>query len=300
MTPKLVPELIGEISPFNSSTRKQAKEKRKLAKSSGYNNRARSIMVLKVVIVKSVLKLASVWLIFASSLLHGQSKFVIETDEFRYTATFYPSRISEGRLRELLFLSPYDLGGSETQLDHKEVIMGFQETPGKLRKGPISYSLEVCIDSDPRYRPCGTRDISDANFFANARTNLDKNKELLAALNQQDVPRELKGILQQFIDSMTFYSTIERLRLEYFQTGDLGVLSRPIANLDPLRICSKEIGELREATTVQRRYELATYEWHKCLNLEWDRVSPPYPQKAWAGFLHTFGISERYTYKPVN
>ncbi len=250
--------------------------------------------------VKSVLKLMCALCVFATSLTHGQSQIVIDTDEFYYTATFDSSRISESRLRELLLLSPYDFSSSATRVDHEEIIMGSEEKPSKLRKGPIAYWLEVCIDANPRYRPCGTRDISDTNFFANARINLDRNQEILAALNRLNVPTELKSILQQFRDSMEFYNALESRRLEYLQTGDLGILSHPVANLDPSQICGKELGELKQAATLQRRYELSTHEWHKCLNSEWDRVSPAYPKAAWSSFLRTFGISERYTTKPVD
>jgi hypothetical protein len=160
--------------------------------------------------------------------------------------------------------------------------------------------LEECVDADPRYRPCGTRNISDANFFANARINVNRNEQILVALNRLNVPAELRGILQQFRDSMTFYSTIERQRLEYLQTGGLRVLSHPVGSLDPLKTCSKEIEELKETVTLQGRYELSQKKWYNCMNHEWNRVSPAYPREAWANFLSAYGISEQYKYKPVD
>jgi hypothetical protein len=250
--------------------------------------------------LRSVFKLMSALCVFASILTHGQSQLVIDTDQFRYTATFHPSRISEGRLRELLLFSPYDFDVSGTQIDHQQVIIGSKETPDKLEKGPLAYSLEECVGADPRYRPCGTRHISDANFFANAQINVNRNEQILAALNRLNVPVELRGILQQFRDSMTFYSTIEHRRLEYLQTGDLRVLSNTVVSLDPLKTCSKEIEELKKAVTLQRRYELSRKKWHNCMNSEWNRVSPAYPREAWASFLRAYGISEQYTYKPVD
>ena len=264
------------------------------------NNYARSVNFLKVYVVKSVLKLLGLWLVFSLSLLHGQSKIVIESDEFRYTATFDQSRISEGRLRELLFLSPYDFSGSDSQVGNEAVIMGFEERDHTLRKGPVAYSLELCIEREPRYRPCGTRDIVDVNFFENAKINVDRNDRVLAAITRLEVPTELASILQQFQDSMTFYSTMERRRLEYLQTSDLAILSRSVGNLDPLKICGKELGELKGSETIRRRYELSQHEWHNCLNSEWNRVSPMYPRNAWTTFIHAFGISEKYTYKPVD
>jgi hypothetical protein len=252
-----------------------------------------------VILVRSLFKLGALC-VFATVFASGQSRLVIDSDDFRYTAAFHPARISEGRLRELLLFSPYEFDGSGLEIDHIPVMMGFEETPKRLRKGPLAYSLEFCVDSDPRYRPCGTRDISDPNFLANAQINVDRNEQILAALNRLDVPVELTSILQQFRDSMTFYSTIERRRLEYLQTGDPQVLSQTVVTLDPLKTCSKEIEELKKAAALRRRYELSRKEWPNCLNLEWGRISPAYPHEAWARFLRAYGVSERYMYKPVD
>jgi hypothetical protein len=250
--------------------------------------------------MRSPLKVISFLCLFASTLTHSQSQLVIDTDEFHYTAAFDPSQISERSLRELLVFSPYALDDSIAQVDNQQIIVGFQETPEKLEKGPIAYSLENCIDSDPRYRPCGTRDILAPNFFVNAQVNVEKNEQVLAALNRLKVPMELSIVLQQFRDSMVFYSAVERLRLEYLQTGDLRILSRPVANLHPLEICHKEIGDLKQAATLQRRYELSKQGWHNCLNSEWMKVSPPYPREAWTSFLRAYGIVERYTPKAID
>lgn len=250
--------------------------------------------------LRSVFKLVTALCVFGSILTHGQSRLVIETDEFRYTARFDPSRISESRLRELLLFSPYVFDASGTQIDHQEVIIGFDETRDKLKKGPLAYSLEMCVGTDPRYHPCGKRDISDVNFLANAQINVNRNEQILSALNRVNVPLELKGILQQFRDYMTFYSTIEKQRLEYLQTGDLQVLSHMVVTLDPLKTCSKEIEELKKAVTLQRRYELSGKEWPNCLNSKWNQVSPAYSREAWASFLRAYGISEEYTSKPVD
>lgn len=237
---------------------------------------------------------------FAAVLVHGQARLVIDNDDFRYTATFHSSRISEGHLRELLLFSPYDFSASSIQIDHQEMTVGFEETGRKLRKGPIAYSLEFCVDVDPRYRPCGARDISDANFLANAQINVERNEQIQAGLDRLGAPAELGSIAQQFRDSMIFFSTIERRRLEYLQTGDLRVLSQTVVALDPQKTCRKQIEELKEATTPQRRYELSRIEWTNCLVLEWDRLSPAYPREAWMRFLHAYGISEKYTSKPVD
>jgi hypothetical protein len=237
--------------------------------------------------------------LFASTLTHSQSQLVIDTEEFHYTATFDPSRISERSLGQLLLFSPYNLADSSALIDHQKIIVAFQETPQRVQKGLIAYSLETCIESDPRYRPCGTRDISAPNFFANAQVNVTRNQQILGTLDRLKVPMELSIVVQQFRRSMVFSSSAERLRLQYLQTSDLRILSRPFANLEPLKICPKEIANLKQGRTVQRRYELS-HEWFNCLNSEWIKLSPPYPRDAWTSFLHAYGIVERYTPKEID
>ena len=230
----------------------------------------------------------------------GQSNLVIDTDEYNYEATFDPGRISAARLRELLLFSPYEFGDYGWKIDHQEVSTGSNETPGRLEKSAIATPLELCIDTDPRYRPCGKRDISDPNFFANAEVNVGRNEQALVALNRLNVPTQLGSILQQFRDSLSFYSTIDRRRLEYLRTGNLRVLSRQIGAIDPSTQCIEEIRELNVATTLRRRYELSRYAWHNCLNSAWQKVRPAYPQEAWRAFLHDYGIAEQFTNKPID
>jgi hypothetical protein len=196
--------------------------------------------------------------VFTSGLALGQSKLVIDSGEYHYVATFDPGRISAARLRELLLFSPYDFGLYGWKVDHQEVTVGVghNETAGRLEKSAIAYPLELCIDTDPRYCPCGKRDISDPNFFANAEVNVGRNEQALAALNRLNVPTDLGSIVQQFRDSLSFYSTIEHRRLEYLRTGDLRLLSTRIGAMDPSTQCTKEIRELNGATTLRRRYEV--------------------------------------------
>ena len=250
--------------------------------------------------MKTALGLVLAVCILTSNSAFGQSKLVFDTDEYRYVARFDPSRISESRLRELLLFSPYDFGAYGWKIDHQEVSTGRSETPGRLEKSAIANSLELCIDNDPRYHPCGSRDISDPNFFANAEVNVGRNEQALAALNRLSVPTQLVGIVQQFRDSLSFYSTVERTRLEYLRTGSLPVLSRQIGAIDPSTQCSEEIRELNVATTLLRQYELSTYAWHNCLNSAWQRTQPAYPQEAWRTFLRDYGIAERFTNKEID
>jgi hypothetical protein len=241
-------------------------------------------------------------LVFASHTGFSASKqLVIDTDESHYLATYDPNRISEARLKELLVLSPYlELGQDLWKIDGTEMLIGGQQSPGFLEKSPIPISLEQCIANDPRYRPCGKRNISDPNFFANAEVNVRNNAEALAALNRFDVPAELRPILKHFQEAMAFHVALEQKRLEYLRTGDLQVLSTPIGVIDPSMQCVPELKELQSATTLPLRYELSRKSWHKCMNHAWLKASPGYPMKAWRTFLSAYGITERVTPKAVD
>jgi hypothetical protein len=250
--------------------------------------------------VKSVLGVGFAACVITWASAFGQSNLVLDTDEYHYEATFDPGRISAARLHELLLFSPYEFGVYGWKIDELELSTGSNETPGRLEKSAFATPLELCINTDPRYRPCGRRDISDPNFFENAEVNVGRNEQAVAALNRLNVPTELEGILQQFRDSLSFYSTIERTRLEYLRTGNLRVLSTQIGAIDPSTQCIEEIRELNVATTLNRRYELSRHAWHNCLNSAWQKIEPAYPQEAWRTFLRDYGIAEQFTNKPID
>ncbi len=234
-----------------------------------------------------------------SILASGQSsRLVIDTDECRYVAKFDPARISETRLRELLLFSPYYFGLT-WRVDGQQMLIGFHQSPARLDKSLFADSLELCSSNDPRYRACGSKDVSDANFFTNAEINVERNEQMLTVLSKVDVPAELHIVWEQFRKSLAFYSTIERRRLEYLRTGDIRVLSMRVAELDPLKECAEEMEELQMATTARARYDLSRHEWHNCLNAAWLRKSPPYPRQAWSEFLRAYGITEKFADKDV-
>jgi hypothetical protein len=228
------------------------------------------------------------------------SNLVLDNDEYRYTATFNSDRISAERLRELLLFSPYEFGTEGWEIARQRISATLSETPGRIEKGVIALPLELCIVDDSRYRPCGSRDISDPNFMSNAEINIGLNDQAMAALEQFAVPAELTSVLQQFRDSLAFYSMVERRRLEYLRTGNLGVLSTRIGAIDPSVQCVAEIKELEGVATLSQSYKLSLYGWQSCLNSAWHRVSPEYPHQAWRSFLHAYGITEHFANKAVD
>lgn len=251
--------------------------------------------------LKSALRIGAVLCVLTLGVAFGQSdNLVIDNDDYHYTARFNSDRISRGRLRELLLFSPYDFGAEGWEVAHQKINATRSEAPGRIEKGAIALSIELCIDHDSRYQACGSRDISDPNFIANAEVNVGLNEQAMAALDQFTVPVELESVLQQFREDLAFYSMVERLRLEYLRTGNIGTLSTRIGTIDPSVSCAAEIKELEGAATLPQRYKLSLYGWQNCLNSAWQRVSPVYPRLAWRSFLDDYGITEHFTYKAVD
>jgi len=236
----------------------------------------------------------------SSAAFRTTKKVVLDRDDYHYEATFNPNQISEVRLRELLPFSPYMGVGDGWNLNGIPLEIGFEETPELHEKSLLASSLELCLTGDPRYASCGTRTISDPNFFRNAQANVERNLKALAAVDRLQVPVELNPILKHYRESLAFYSTLQQRRLEYLRTGDVQVLSMPIGSIDLPKLCAPELKNLELATTLQQRYAMSYGPWHKCANREWHRKLRGYPTEAWRRFLDAYGIRERFTVKSID
>ena len=245
-------------------------------------------------------KIFPVLLVLSQSFAFCQAvQLVLDSDEYHYTATFDPKLISKERLRELLIFSPYDLF-TTWKLRGAELDVSFDQTPSQLKKGLLPFTLEVCIEGNPIYSICGSRDLADPNFFHNAEINLRRNGQSLTALNELDVPPELSRVAQQFRDSLDFFSTVEQRRMEYLRTGNVDVLAMPIGDIDPSIRCEKELSSLRAANTPQSRHHVSMHDWYNCVNSAWQQSSPVYPDDAWRSFVKNFGIREEFKPKAID
>jgi hypothetical protein len=68
--------------------------------------------------------------------------------------------------------------GKVWTLDHQQLTVLQSQTPSAVKKEITANNLELCIEGRSGYLPCGTRDIADSNFFANAEMNLTINEGL--------------------------------------------------------------------------------------------------------------------------
>jgi hypothetical protein len=250
--------------------------------------------------VKTGSRIATLILFFAPAVASGQVKqIVLDSDEYHYTATFDPRRISEDRLRELLAFSPYDLSPVAI-VAHQEIDLVFEQKPGRLYKAAYPLVLEMCISGDRNYQPCGSRGISDPNFFSNAEINLNRNESAMAALDGLDVPVELLRIVGEYRRSLHFYSTLQQKRMAYLREGNVDELAQSVEGIDPSVTCAAEIAALKAADTPEQGYYLSNYHWYNCLSSAWSRKSPAYPIGDWQLFLKDYGIREEFMNRAID
>ena len=188
-----------------------------------------------------------------------------------YTLAFDTAVIAEADLRALARLSPFLHGGESYA---------------------VAPPLERCVDADPAYAACGDRTPASAGFDRNARVNLERGARLLATLRGLRAPRELAPVLEYSRRSLAWSLWLEETKLEFYRTGDAGVLRRAYEGLEPAAVCGPLLDELARAPGREAQYRLVTYRWHNCLNDAYRVRLGDYPLDAWEAFLRAHGVRE--------
>jgi hypothetical protein len=157
----------------------------------------------------------------------------------------------------------------------------------------IAPQLELCIANDPRYYPCSSRNIHDKNFFKNALVNINIAKESLQHLHELNEIKELKPLVDYFIDSLSFSVWLNESQYHFYQTWNTSHLKKAYKNLDPLKICADVIQQIEGSNDINEKYELAKYRWHNALNTEYrENVDKDSLRKIWSEFLKYYQIKE--------
>jgi len=208
--------------------------------------------------------------------------------EEKYTVTFDPLKISENEVRQIVPLSPY------TE-DEGPFTAGIDVNKDVRDKVFIAPRLEGCIDNDSRYRPCGTRDLHDPHYFANAEINIQEAERQLSLLDKGRYPKQLEPVVKHLRRSLSFSLWMEQARLEYYKTWDIDVLKRGYGDFEPATSCAKIFRRLESAASRDEKYSLVSFGWYNCV-LDGTRSQfGRYPMEAWLEFLKDFGIDEQYT-----
>ena len=212
-------------------------------------------------------------LLFLCPLLAAGKKEVhrIELDGEIYEISFDSTRITWSALRETLKLAP-DLN--------------YAYYPPVMLQG--------CADESADYAPCGTRDISDKNFFKNAEVNLRKCADRVKELSNMQVPVGLSEVREHLLKRQEFYQWLAATPFQYFQTWRVETLRQTFANDGLVSVCDPVIDKLQSAGSIQEKYHLALYDWNNC-QLEARRyLVDDYPKSVWERWLADNGISMIY------
>jgi hypothetical protein len=190
----------------------------------------------------------------------GSPRPAIEVEDAlcRYAVDFDPARISEERVRGLLRFAEQLAGNWDGEyVDTERNVWMFppDEVAAAL---PRMDAVLARLDADvKRLRP----------------------------------PRELEPVVRWVRDAIEFDIWLDRVELDYCTSDDPAVLRRPFRDLDPAKICAKEIEAVRRKFF--GRCKDAAYTWGNCVNVAFRDRAGPYPQAAWDAFLGASGIRLR-------
>jgi hypothetical protein len=207
-----------------------------------------------------------------------------------YSIAFETNRITKREMEQLAWLAPrfpVELRGpfQSAQSDEKEKVF-------------VAPSLELCVDGDPSYAPCGTRDLSDPNFFRNAEVNLEKGRREILLLSTMAHPNQLDPVVRYLRENLKLSLWLEETRIDFYKTWNVRVLERRYSRFDPTAGCAAVLRAFRGASKDQA-YKLARYDWHNCMLQYVSTTFGHYPIKAWRRFLDDYGIRESYRIEAV-
>ena len=199
-------------------------------------------------------------------------RLVLPTLLGEYHLLYDDRRASESEIRALVVLSPHLAGWTSLA---------------------VAPRLERCVVGDPAYLACGNRSVRSHTFLWNARVNLDRGSAALTNLRGLRVPPELEPVSLWLQRSLAFSLWLEETKLEFFRSGDGGVLRRRYEDLDPSRECGGMVSEVSRATTNDAQFDIVVLPWHNCVNHQFRRRLGDYPIAAWQQFLSSWKITER-------
>ena len=190
-----------------------------------------------------------------------------------YHLAFDDTRASEGELNELIVLSPHLAGWTSLA---------------------VAPRLERCVVGDAAYLDCRPRGVESPGFLWNARVNLERGTAALARLREMRAPAELEPVVRWLTRSLALSLWLEETKLEFYRTGDVGVLRRRYEDVEPGRDCAPVVADVTRAPSRQAQYELVVLPWHNCVNEVARRRLGDYPLPAWQRFLDARSITERF------
>jgi len=152
--------------------------------------------------------------------------------------------------------------------------------------------LPLCVEHDPMYKPCGTRDIHAKYFLENAAYNLQMAEQRLAYLNGLHEFRELQPLVDYFRSSLEFSIWIGKRLFEYFKTWNPAALEQDFKGLPVSTKAKAVLDRLKNASDIESRWDLSYYEWHRIANSLYRDAEGPVPSDVWEKFIRERRIVE--------
>jgi hypothetical protein len=208
-------------------------------------------------------------LFFPLTSFAGQISITYEGLEATIKYTFDPERISPELLNKYLVIHP-----------------------SQYRWEYFMSHLELCIQNNPEYLPCGSRDIEDQNFMKNASINFRKSeKNLEYLLNLKEI-KQLSPLVDYFKESLSFSLWKDKKLLEFYKSWDTKILRGKYKKLDPAKMAPEIFNLIDQSKTKKEKYKIAHNNWANGMNhIFREKLGDP-PVYVWKQFLSDYGIKE--------
>ena len=156
----------------------------------------------------------------------------------------------------------------------------------------ISPSISLCIDLNPNYYPCGSRDINDDNFLRNAQVNITIGKENLKYLNELKEIPELADIVCYFQNSLEFGVWRKELLLKYFYTWNIDILRERYKQLPVTEEIKNAFLSISQARSKYEKWKISFYKWSNAVNKAYREQEGNVPIEVWKSFINKYKIIE--------
>lgn len=164
------------------------------------------------------------------------------------------------------------------------------------------FLVNLCIVDSKEYRPCGTRDFRDPNYFKNATVNIRKKDEEIRGLSQQNLSGPLATVRDFILKRQKFWRWIGATTVEYLEHRKTDVLEGGWPEAPGQSNCQAIVDRVRQATTDEERYYLVSHEWANCqigshLNLV---GGDAYPKAAWEKAVAGTGVTVEEQFRRID
>jgi hypothetical protein len=164
----------------------------------------------------------------------------------------------------------------------------------------IAPSIRLCIEKDPRYFPCGTRDYSAEYFLKNAQVNIDIGLERLDYLTRLNEIQGLRRLVAYFRNSLSFSIWKEQKLFSYYRSWNIDVLKEQYTALPFSSEVSESLRSLEHAKTTEKKWNISFYNWSNAINNLYRNQEGDIPRSEWDDFLKKYGISEHIEWDEVD